>query len=202
MAGPAEPRQPTQVSDQGDVTSDVGAAESVRRRDPRARTLDAWAARAARWAGRLLPRPTDDALGALTGRSRGGVEELPSFDARNPVELGRQALAAGQHGEALAAFGRGAEWFPKDPWPWHGRADVLQLSGDPGGALEAYEQAIARAPREAICWNGKGNALEGLGRIPEARAAWTRALELDPRLPWPRQGLDRHPEQEGLVDDG
>ena len=96
------------------------------------------------------------------------------------------------NGEALVQFARAADMAPRDPWPWHGRGDVLQLSGDFAGALDAYDQALQRLPELPVSLLGRGNALEGLERLDEAQAAWRRALELDPELTWAAQGLARH----------
>jgi len=103
----------------------------------------------------------------------------------------RRALQDGHFGEALALFAQAAERDPADPWPWHGRGDALQLSGQHADALEAYRASLERAPLLALSHCGVGNALEGLGRIDEARGAWEQALALEPGLTWATEGLDR-----------
>lgn len=156
-----------------------------------ARAVDRLVTPLLRLAGRLLARPSEDLLLDLTGRKRGGPAEDAVREGGHALELGRRALDHGQHGEALVQFARAAEAAPRDPWPWHGRGDVLQLSGDPAGALAAYDQALARIPDLAVSHLGRGNALESLARPLEARDAWRRALALDPGLHWAQSGLER-----------
>jgi len=146
-----------------------------------------------RLGGRLLRRPDERHLHHLTGRSKGGGDGPtgPSFGAL--LAAGRQALEDERFGEALVAFARAAELAPQDPWPWHGRGDAFQLSGDHEAALKAFDAALERQPDLALSWSGRGQALEGLGRVEEALEAWRRALEHDPELSWALQGLARHP---------
>jgi tetratricopeptide (TPR) repeat protein len=144
-----------------------------------------------RLAGRILGRPSEELLLDLTGRSRGGPVDAPIQEGGQGIERGRRALDHRQYGEALVQFAQAAESAPHDPWPWHGRGDALQLSGDPVGALEAYEAALARIPNLAVSHLGRGNALESLDRLDEARDAWREALKHDPDLDWAQAGLNR-----------
>lgn len=161
-------------------------------RHPLGRRLDRLLTPLFRLGGRLLARPDEDHLHALTGRSKGGGDgdRGPGFPAL--LASGREALDAGRFGEALVAFSRAAEQAPGDPWPWHGRGDAFQLSGDHDAALSAFDEALSRDPGLALSWSGRGNALEALGRVDEACDSWRRALELDAGLRWAREGLDRH----------
>lgn len=144
-----------------------------------------------RLGGRLVARPSERLLHELTGRSKGGVPEDtgPGFAAL--LRAGRAALADGRCGEALVYFSQAAALEPGDPWPWHGRGDALQLSGQHEDALAAYREALARDPDSALSHGGAGNALESLGRPQEAAAAWRLALAGDPSLAWAREGLSR-----------
>ncbi len=162
-----------------------------RERPTVARRLDRLLTPLLRLGGRLLRRPSEDLLLDLTGRERGGPSEEGVREGGAALERGRRALDHGQHGEALVQFTQAAAAAPHDPWPWHGRGDVLQLTGDFAGALAAFDEALARVPDLAVSHLGRGNALEGLDRIDEARAAWERALVHDPDLHWAREGLDR-----------
>ena len=141
--------------------------------------------------GRLVGRPDEGLLHELTGRSKGGPPDVVGNTGYvQHLERGRRAVETGAFGEALHHFSQAAQARPEEAWPWHGRGDALQLSGDFAAALEAYDAALERVGLP-LAHNGRGNALEGLGRLEEARAAWTKALELDPKLSWPRQSLDR-----------
>jgi len=140
--------------------------------------------------GRILGRPDEELLHGLTGRLKGGPEGTTSTYATD-LSAGRRAVETGQFGEALHHFKKAAEARPKEAWPWHGRGDALQLSGDAAGALAAYDEAVSRVPSLGLAHNGRGNALDALGRLDEAVAAWEKALELDPRLSWPAKSLAR-----------
>lgn len=157
-----------------------------------ARRLDRVVTRLLRAGGWLAGRPDEGLLHDLTGRSKGGgpgVQEDDGFVLH--LEAGRRALETGQSGEALFRFSQAAQARDQDPWPWHGRGDVLQLSGDHAGAEEAYRAAIERAPGLALSFNGLGNALQGQGDLVGAREAWGKALDLDPQLALARQALER-----------
>lgn len=160
------------------------------RRPPRARALDRWLTRLFDLGGRVFGRPNEALLNRLTGRSKGGAGGGGSAGL-DALLSGRRALSERRYGEALHQLSIAAALLPEDPWPWHGRGDALQLSGQHAAALAAYDEALRRDPALALSHCGRGNALEGLGRLDEARAAWRRALELDPTLPWPREGLAR-----------
>jgi Flp pilus assembly protein TadD len=157
-----------------------------------ARRLDRVGTRILRAGGWFAGRPNEGLLHELTGRSKGGapgIREGDGFVAH--LEAGRRALETGQSGEALFRFSQAAIARDSDPWPWHGRGDVLQLAGDHVGAEQAYRGSIEREPALALSFNGLGNALKGQGDLGGATQAWERALELDPELTLARQALER-----------
>jgi len=165
-------------------------------RSPWGARLDRWLTGALRVGGRFVGRPSEPLLHELTGRSKGGPEAEGQGSARaqafsTMLADGRRALQDGHFGEALALFAQAAERDPADPWPWHGRGDALQLSGQYADALDAYRASLERAPDLALSHCGAGNALEGLRQISEAREAWDRALALDPDNTWAAEGLAR-----------
>jgi len=69
-----------------------------------------------------------------------------------------------------------------------------------GLALELLEAATACLPESAQGWNDQGCALHALGRVPEARAAFARAVELDPRLKQAHNNLGALAAQAGDLD--
>jgi tetratricopeptide (TPR) repeat protein len=58
---------------------------------------------------------------------------------------------------------------------------LLAAGGDPEAALAAYECAIALNAGVTSAYHGKENALSRIGLLPEALAAFERAVWLDPR---------------------
>lgn len=72
-----------------------------------------------------------------------------------------------------------------------GRVERLCDAGDYGGALEELDVLLRQAPDHAPIHTARGWALENLGhdRLPEARDAYVRALELDPSALWAKEGL-------------
>jgi Flp pilus assembly protein TadD len=67
-------------------------------------------------------------------------------------------------------------------------ADALG-HGDTPAALEHAGAATRVHPQEALGWTIAGEALRTEGRMDEARAAYTRALALDPTDAQARRGL-------------
>jgi tetratricopeptide (TPR) repeat protein len=60
---------------------------------------------------------------------------------------------------------------------------MLIVRGRPADAERTLRRAIERAPGRADAWRHLGVALALEHRLDEARAAWQRSLELDPRQP-------------------
>ena len=67
-------------------------------------------------------------------------------------------------------------------------ADALS-EGRLGDALREAEWASRARPAEAFAWTLQGEALRQMQRLPEARIAFGRALELDPRDEQARIGI-------------
>jgi protein O-mannosyl-transferase len=70
-------------------------------------------------------------------------------------------------------------------------ATALQALGRSAEASYHMTQANAAAPNEPAALAIRGAALEGQGRLRDARAEYTRALQLEPTLAAARQGLAR-----------
>jgi Flp pilus assembly protein TadD len=67
---------------------------------------------------------------------------------------------------------------------------VLLAHGRDVQAAQHLERAAELAPAEAGTWSNLGVALARLGRAEAARAAFARALELDPELAEARRNRD------------
>ena len=72
-----------------------------------------------------------------------------------------------------------------------GRAEALSEAGEYAAALDELEDAVRQEPSNAALHTARGWALENLGpeRLPQARAAYEAALELDPSAMWAKEGL-------------
>ena len=156
------------------------------------RRLDRLASRAARLAGRLLGRPTEDLLAELAQTDRRAAAPVAPIrpTVAGQIRAGRRALDAGQLAEAAHHFGQAIELNPEATWAWHGRGDALQRLGDPAGALVAYTRAAELSPETGLHQGGRANALAALGRVDEAERSWAEALRLDPSLTWMRDGRE------------
>jgi tetratricopeptide (TPR) repeat protein len=78
--------------------------------------------------------------------------------------------------------------------PNHGPAlttlgDALAMKGEREGAVDAFQRAVARLPEDAGLHGKLGAALCDLSRFEEAEASLRTALDLDPRLTFPRFNL-------------
>ena len=72
-----------------------------------------------------------------------------------------------------------------------GRAEALSEAGEYAAALDELEDPVRQEPSNAALHTARGWALENLGpeRLPQARAAYEAALELDPSAMWAKEGL-------------
>jgi tetratricopeptide (TPR) repeat protein len=69
------------------------------------------------------------------------------------------------------------------------------FGGGPENAMKDYKQAIALDPKSAEAYLWMGVAYSRQHQIPEARAAFTKSLQLDPGRLWTKQLLDKLPAQ-------
>ena len=103
--------------------------------------------------------------------------------------LGLIALSRNQPGEAARYFSEVVSIAPTYPDGYNnlGRAWVEQ--GHPEQALGFFRHAIELAPDNGMFHANFGVALGRAGMLAESRAEFERALQIDPRLEWARQGL-------------
>ena len=59
---------------------------------------------------------------------------------------------------------------------------LLQSAGEPAKAAECYQMASAAQPDFPAALTNLGHALKAVGKDEEARAAWSKAVEVDPEL--------------------
>ncbi|HTA57218.1 MAG TPA: tetratricopeptide repeat protein [Candidatus Baltobacteraceae bacterium] len=104
--------------------------------------------------------------------------------------------------QAVATFQEGLKVAPeKDPnihLFWARMGEAYDLAGRNDEAINAYQQAIAVKPDNPSYYNNLGNILGRTGKIDEARAAYTKAAELDPpnaAMAWRNFGISLYQAQ-------
>lgn len=96
--------------------------------------------------------------------------------------LGMVHLALEQKPQALASFAKAGELQPGLAEARNNHGAMLVEAQDHAAAEVELKAALASAPDFVAAQLNLGNALRGQGRIEEARAAYERALKLDPEL--------------------
>jgi Flp pilus assembly protein TadD len=84
-----------------------------------------------------------------------------------------------------------------------GRVEELSDAGDYEAALSELDRQLEEHPFEPAVHTARGWALENLGPsgLPQARAAYLRALELDPTALWAKEGLSNVSRRMGDADE-
>src|SRR6266516_4864147 len=80
--------------------------------------------------------------------------------------------------DRIAAFKEVAEEMPDDPEVRFGLAGAYLDAGQVESAVNEYGEAIRLKPDYSAAHRGLGRALERAGRIAEAKAAYTKGLEV------------------------
>lgn len=112
-------------------------------------------------------------------------------EARAYGGLGKLFLLQGSPGEAVAAYRRAVEL---DPNYFAGRSDLAAALAQVGEVDEAerlLKELLAIRPEIADAWCNLGNVYYLRRRPAEAKAAYERALEIDPEHDFAREGIER-----------
>ena len=96
------------------------------------------------------------------------------------ANLGASLRAAGQLGEAIAAYRRSAVIEPDKATAYVSLAPLLRDGGNKEQALKNYEAALRLEPGQSEMLNNFGALLLDFGRVEEAGCAFTLAACLDP----------------------
>jgi Flp pilus assembly protein TadD len=96
----------------------------------------------------------------------------------------------GQVPLAVKALARAAELSPEDAAVLNTYSVVLLKAGQNEKALEVAQRLVAIKSGDADYWDTLGQACKALGRKAEARAAFEKALAIDPKLEEARKGLE------------
>jgi Flp pilus assembly protein TadD len=124
--------------------------------------------------------------------SRGGAA-----DPRVHISLAVVHLLGSQIAPAEAALTAARDLFHDSPPTavWYHYAGLLaSVRGDLPRAIAILREGTAQHPRSATLANNLGAVLERRGLVDDARAAWHRALELDPENVKARANLESVPE--------
>jgi tetratricopeptide (TPR) repeat protein len=130
----------------------------------------------ARWGAELLARGrAREALRAYTTahRADSSVEGVRRAVEGCQLSLGKLYAAIDMENEAVQA----------DPFDVKARLEMARLyeaKDDFAAAAQAAKEALGIAPENHLALEQLGRALRAMGREDEARAAWSRALELMP----------------------
>jgi tetratricopeptide (TPR) repeat protein len=99
-------------------------------------------------------------------------------------------------GKAKSALAKAIEIAPKSSavWTAHGVGNYylpVQLGGGPEPAVADFHKALDLDSRNAEAWLWLGVALRKQNKDAEARQAFAKSLELNPKRVWVKQQLDK-----------
>ena len=106
--------------------------------------------------------------------------DVDPYDVNALSALARLAAANGDVKTARAAYRRATDLDRWNPVTIQSNADFELANGEAAAAAQLLSAALSRLPSEAALWALLGNARVALGDDVDARAAYDRALALDP----------------------
>ena len=137
---------------------------------------------------------------ALLDQERAAKAELSKAKPEEKDAI--KAKVADLSNQAVSTFQDGLKVAPeKDPnihLFWARMGEAYDLAGRNDEAINAYQQAIASKPDNPSYYNNLGNILGRTGKIDDARAAYTKAAELDPpnaAMAWRNFGISLYQAQ-------
>jgi len=137
---------------------------------------------------------------ALLDQERAAKAELSKAKPEEKDAI--KAKVADLSNQAVSTFQDGLKAAPeKDPnihLFWARMGEAYDLAGRNDEAINAYQQAIASKPDNPSYYNNLGNILGRTGKIDDARAAYTKAAELDPpnaAMAWRNFGISLYQAQ-------
>lgn len=107
------------------------------------------------------------------------VQSAIHMDYAHQIIAAQELARSGQYEKAAKICQELTARQPQNHAAWHLQGVLYNISGHPADALKCIKQAITIEPGIAKYHLNLGNAQLYLNRIPEARAAYEKALELD-----------------------
>src|SRR6266567_1140076 len=105
----------------------------------------------------------------------------PTSEFDSAMSKANEALKAKQFAAAVEAFGRALALRPGHFDARAKRITALHGKGDSDQALSEAKQLSADSPDNAVAWGLLGDALQRKGEIEKTLAAYSRAIEIDPK---------------------
>ncbi len=99
------------------------------------------------------------------------------------MQAGSEALDARDGAQALAVFDRVVALAPHFAEGWNKRATTLYLLGRYADSITDIAKVLALEPRHFGALSGLGLCEAQRDRLPEAVAAFQRALAINPNMP-------------------
>ena len=93
--------------------------------------------------------------------------------------------------KATDAFKKAVELNPSLHAAYNNLGYIMYKRGNYEQAIEMYNEALGRSTRNGPAYANLGNAYYKLNRIDDARAAWMKAIELDPGNEKAKRNLQR-----------
>lgn len=106
----------------------------------------------------------------------------PETPLETKLRAGHEALNKNELSKAATAFGEAHKLDPKSLSPLFGLAEVARLKKDGKGAESWLRKALSIAPDSAQVHQAWGRYHWSARNLPQAEAAFKRAISLDPRL--------------------
>ena len=131
--------------------------------------------------GMLKVAPDESTAGAIEDSIQGQwiAEATPAT--KLLLLHGLHSLADNQANEALDDFDAALDLQPDLQEGWHGRASARAKLGDYAGAERDIEEVMKREPRQFRALEDLSTIAEQRGDWKGAYAAWSRAMDLDPK---------------------
>jgi len=120
-------------------------------------------------------------LGTLYGQAIVDIPSGLSYGAKAKDAINRAVGKAPKSSEVYVARGVGNYYLP------------AMLGGGPKPAIEDFKKAIQLDPNNAEAYLWLGVSLRKDNRSAEARQAFEKSLQLDPKRVWAKQQLDKTP---------